>query len=88
MHFAFQVGIYLPFYDVFRVRMEEYAAENAPSVEPYVPFVAGAMARSLACTTCYPIELARTRMQVLFFPGLVTLGFQSFCLLHFVNIIV
>ncbi|CAO2838681.1 unnamed protein product [Amaranthus hypochondriacus] len=57
------VGIYLPFYDVFRVRMEEYAAENAPSVEPYVPFVAGAMARSLACTTCYPIELARTRMQ-------------------------
>ncbi|XP_057525690.1 mitochondrial carrier protein MTM1 [Amaranthus tricolor] len=57
------VGIYLPFYDVFRIRMEEYAAENAPSVEPYVPFVAGAMARSLACSTCYPIELARTRMQ-------------------------
>lgn len=57
------VGIYLPFYDVFRVRMEEYAAEYAPSTEPYVPFVAGALARSLACTTCYPIELARTRMQ-------------------------
>ncbi|KNA12375.1 hypothetical protein SOVF_126480 [Spinacia oleracea] len=57
------VGIYLPFYDVFRVRMEEFAAENAPSVGPYVPFVAGALARSLACTTCYPIELARTRMQ-------------------------
>ncbi|KMT16086.1 hypothetical protein BVRB_3g052540 isoform A [Beta vulgaris subsp. vulgaris] len=57
------VGIYLPFYDVFRIRMEEYAAENSPSVEPYVPLVAGALARSLACTTCYPIELARTRMQ-------------------------
>ncbi|KAL2922203.1 Mitochondrial carrier protein MTM1 [Bienertia sinuspersici] len=57
------VGIYLPFYDVFRIRMEELAAEKAPSVEPYVPFVAGAMARSLACTTCYPIDLARTRMQ-------------------------
>lgn len=58
------MGIYLPFYDVFRIRMEEYAAENSPSVEPYVPLVAGALARSLACTTCYPIELARTRMQV------------------------
>ncbi|XP_021729022.1 mitochondrial carrier protein MTM1-like [Chenopodium quinoa] len=57
------VGIYLPFYDVFRIRMEEFAADNVPSVEPYVPFVAGALARSLACTTCYPIELARTRMQ-------------------------
>lgn len=57
------VGIYLPFYDIFRIHMEEYAAKNAPSMGPYVPFVAGAVARSLACTTCYPIELARTRMQ-------------------------
>lgn len=57
------VGIYLPFYDIFRIRMEEFVADNAPSVGPYVPFVAGALARSLACTTCYPIELARTRMQ-------------------------
>lgn len=57
------VGIYLPFYDIFRVRMEEFVANNAPSMGPYVPFVAGALARSLACTTCYPIELARTRMQ-------------------------
>lgn len=57
------VGIYLPFYDIFRIRMEEFVANNAPSMGPYVPFVAGALARSLACTTCYPIELARTRMQ-------------------------
>ncbi|KAL9240513.1 hypothetical protein vseg_014722 [Gypsophila vaccaria] len=57
------VGIYLPFYDVFRSRMEGLAAENAPSMKPYIPLVAGALARSLACTTCYPIELARTRMQ-------------------------
>ncbi|KAK9724728.1 hypothetical protein RND81_05G095000 [Saponaria officinalis] len=58
-----QVGIYLPFYDVFRSRMEDLAAENALSMQPYIPLVAGALARSLACTTCYPIELARTRMQ-------------------------
>ncbi|XP_074281769.1 mitochondrial carrier protein MTM1-like isoform X2 [Silene latifolia] len=57
------VGIYLPFYDVFRNRMEELAAERLPSMKPYVPLIAGALARSLACTTCYPIELARTRMQ-------------------------
>ncbi|XP_074291660.1 mitochondrial carrier protein MTM1-like [Silene latifolia] len=57
------VGIYMPFYDVFRIRMEQLADEHAPNMEPYVPFVAGALARSLACTTCYPIELARTRMQ-------------------------
>ncbi|KAH9615159.1 hypothetical protein KSS87_013723 [Heliosperma pusillum] len=59
------VGIYLPLYDVFRSHMEELAAERSPSMKPYVPLVAGALARSLACTTCYPIELARTRMQVL-----------------------
>ncbi|TXG71111.1 hypothetical protein EZV62_006046 [Acer yangbiense] len=57
------VGIYLPCYDLFRNWFEELAAQNAPSATPYVPLVAGALARSLACTTCYPIELARTRMQ-------------------------
>ncbi|THG20032.1 hypothetical protein TEA_008566 [Camellia sinensis var. sinensis] len=36
---------------------------NAPSLTPYVPLVAGSVARSLACVTCYPVELARTRMQ-------------------------
>ncbi|GFS32139.1 manganese tracking factor for mitochondrial SOD2 [Actinidia rufa] len=57
------VGIYLPCYDVFRDQLEEFTAQNIPSMTPYAPLVAGSMARSLACTTCYPIELARTRMQ-------------------------
>ncbi|CAF2244864.1 BnaA08g13960D [Brassica napus] len=57
------VGIYLPFYDMFRNRLEELSRENAPAMTMFVPLVAGALARSLACTVCYPIELARTRMQ-------------------------
>ncbi|KAK4436241.1 Mitochondrial carrier protein MTM1 [Sesamum alatum] len=57
------VGIYLPCYDIFRNQLEEFTAENAPSLTPYAPLVAGSLARSLACTSCYPIELARTRMQ-------------------------
>ncbi|KAK3024234.1 hypothetical protein RJ639_043610, partial [Escallonia herrerae] len=57
------VGIYLPCYDIFRNYMEEYTSQNAPSMTPYVPVVAGSVARSLACITCYPVELARTRMQ-------------------------
>nr|KAJ0198760.1 hypothetical protein LSAT_V11C600315580 [Lactuca sativa] len=57
------VGIYLPCYDIFRNWFEEFAAENAPSMTPYAPLLAGSLSRSLACTTCYPIELARTRMQ-------------------------
>ncbi|XP_009352059.2 mitochondrial carrier protein MTM1 isoform X1 [Pyrus x bretschneideri] len=57
------VGIYLPCYDVFRNRLEEFTSHNAPSTTAYVPLVAGSLARSLACATCYPIELARTRMQ-------------------------
>ncbi|GKU89176.1 hypothetical protein SLEP1_g3347 [Rubroshorea leprosula] len=43
--------------------MEEFTIQNAPTATPYVPLVAGLVARSLACTTCYPIEFARTRMQ-------------------------
>lgn len=57
------VGIYLPCYDIFRNYLEELASQNVPTATPYVPLVAGALARSLACATCYPIELARTRMQ-------------------------
>uniref|UniRef100_A0A5B6ZF52 Mitochondrial carrier protein MTM1 n=1 Tax=Davidia involucrata TaxID=16924 RepID=A0A5B6ZF52_DAVIN len=57
------VGIYLPCYDIFRNQLEEFTAQNAPAMTPYAPLVAGSLARSLACTTCYPIELARTRMQ-------------------------
>ncbi|EXB72461.1 hypothetical protein L484_011463 [Morus notabilis] len=57
------VGIYLPCYDIFRNWLEELSVQKAPSTTPYVPLVAGALARSLACATCYPIELARTRMQ-------------------------
>lgn len=59
------MGIYLPCYDIFRNFMEEFTSRNAPSMTPYVPLVAGSVARSLACITCYPVELARTRMQVL-----------------------
>lgn len=59
-----QVGIYLPCYDILRNWLENFTAKNAPSTAPYVPLVAGSLARSLACATCYPIELARTRMQV------------------------
>lgn len=59
-----QVGIYLPCYDIFRNWFEEFTAKSAPTATPYVPLVAGSLARSLACATCYPIELARTRMQV------------------------
>lgn len=59
-----QVGIYLPCYDIFRNWFEEFTTKSAPAATPYVPLVAGSLARSLACATCYPIELARTRMQV------------------------
>ncbi|KAF4368700.1 hypothetical protein G4B88_025118, partial [Cannabis sativa] len=58
------VGIYLPCYDIFRNWLEVLSTQNAPIMTPYVPLVAGSLARSLACATCYPIELARTRMQV------------------------
>lgn len=61
-----QVGIYLPFYDMFRDLLEELSQDKAPATTKYVPLMAGALARSLACTVCYPIELARTRMQVSF----------------------
>ncbi|KAJ6411078.1 hypothetical protein OIU84_007768 [Salix udensis] len=57
------VGIYLPCYDLFRNWLEDLTAQNVPGATSYVPLVAGSMARSLACATCYPIELARTRMQ-------------------------
>ncbi|KAK9121703.1 hypothetical protein Syun_019320 [Stephania yunnanensis] len=58
-----QVGIYLPCYDIFRNRMENLTKRKAPHLTPYVPLVAGSMARSLAVISCYPVELARTRMQ-------------------------
>ncbi|MQL94756.1 hypothetical protein Taro_027429, partial [Colocasia esculenta] len=57
------VGIYLPCYDIFRNWIEDFAAQNAPALTPYAPLAAGAVARSLACIACSPIELARTRMQ-------------------------
>ncbi|KAK2650122.1 hypothetical protein Ddye_017611 [Dipteronia dyeriana] len=57
------VGIYLPCYDIFCNLMEDFTTRNAPILTPYVPLVAGSVARSLACVTCYPVELARTRMQ-------------------------
>ncbi|XP_059063503.1 mitochondrial carrier protein MTM1 isoform X2 [Cryptomeria japonica] len=57
------VGIYMPCYDVFRDWLEDFSRKNAPEFTPYAPSVAGAMARALACITCSPIELAKTRMQ-------------------------
>ncbi|KAL6572605.1 Carrier protein, mitochondrial [Orobanche minor] len=57
------VGIYMPLYDIFRNYLEDLTLRNAPIITPYVPPIAGSLARSIACLTCYPIELARTRMQ-------------------------
>ncbi|CAM6091412.1 unnamed protein product [Calypogeia fissa] len=57
------VGIYLPCYDVLREVMEDAANDKAPQLAPYTPFLAGSMARSIACIVCSPLELARTRMQ-------------------------
>uniref|UniRef100_A0A453SLT8 Mitochondrial carrier protein n=1 Tax=Aegilops tauschii subsp. strangulata TaxID=200361 RepID=A0A453SLT8_AEGTS len=57
------VGIYLPCYDIFRNKIEDFTRSNAPGLTPYAPLVAGSVARSLACIACSPIELARTRMQ-------------------------
>ncbi|KAF5732408.1 mitochondrial carrier protein MTM1 [Tripterygium wilfordii] len=57
------VGIYMPFYDIFRNWLEEFTTRSVPAATPYAPLVAGALARSLACAICYPLELARTRMQ-------------------------
>ncbi|KAI4378168.1 hypothetical protein MLD38_015689 [Melastoma candidum] len=57
------VGIYLPCYDIFRNSFEQYTSQLVPGLTPYVPLIAGSLARSLACASCYPIELAKTRMQ-------------------------
>ncbi|KAK7397409.1 hypothetical protein VNO78_18580 [Psophocarpus tetragonolobus] len=57
------VGIYMPCYDILRNTMEEFTIQNAPNLTPYVPLVAGSVARSFACISFYPVELARTRMQ-------------------------
>ncbi|OEL30172.1 Mitochondrial carrier protein MTM1 [Dichanthelium oligosanthes] len=57
------VGIYLPSYDLLRNWIEEYSDHNCPKLKPYAPLISGSIARSLACITCSPIELARTRMQ-------------------------
>uniref|UniRef100_A0A7C9APW7 Mitochondrial carrier protein n=1 Tax=Opuntia streptacantha TaxID=393608 RepID=A0A7C9APW7_OPUST len=61
--FAVQVGIYLPCYDMLRNYLEELTEQHASNLTPYSPLVAGSAARTLACITCYPVELARTRMQ-------------------------
>ncbi|KAH6767361.1 manganese tracking factor for mitochondrial SOD2 [Perilla frutescens var. hirtella] len=54
----------MPLYDIFRNHMEELTSRNAPTMTPYVPLLAGSLVRSIACITCYSIELARTHMQV------------------------
>ncbi|CAI9101173.1 OLC1v1038434C1 [Oldenlandia corymbosa var. corymbosa] len=58
-----QVGIYMPLYDIFLNFLEERATEHFPVSSPYVPLIAGSLARTIACITCYPVDLARTRMQ-------------------------
>ena len=57
----------MPSYDILRNWIEEYSDRGNPKLRPYAPVIAGAVARSLACITCSPIELARTRMQVSIF---------------------
>lgn len=57
------VGIYLPCYDIFRNWSEDFTTKNIPALTPYTPLISGSIARSLACTACSPIEMARTRMQ-------------------------
>jgi len=57
----------MPCYDILRNMVEDFTTQNAPNLTPYVPLVAGSVARSLACISCYPVELARTRMQVINF---------------------
>lgn len=57
----------MPLYDIFRNYLEDLTLHDAPIITPYVPLVAGSLARAVACVTCYPIELARTRMQVLYY---------------------
>ena len=79
VNYPFQVGIYLPCYDSFRNLMENFTTGNAPMLTPYVPLVAGSAARSLACISCYPIELARTQVQV-YLNSLLAMLFMSLIL--------
>ncbi|XP_020098023.1 mitochondrial carrier protein MTM1-like isoform X2 [Ananas comosus] len=57
------VGIYLPSYDILRNWIEDFTNQHSPALTPYAPLAAGSIARTLACISCSPIELARTRMQ-------------------------
>lgn len=57
------VGIYLPVYDVLRDALEIAPDGSRRRTAPFAPLLAGAIARSLACVICAPLELARTRMQ-------------------------
>jgi len=70
----------MPCYDILRVMMEEFTTKNAPNLTPYVPLLAGSVARSFACISCYPVELARTRMQVIILSAKVggMLNFYSY----------
>ncbi|GFP81391.1 mitochondrial carrier protein mtm1 [Phtheirospermum japonicum] len=56
------MGIYMPPYNILRNHSEDITSHDALSITPYVPLV-GSLAGSIACVSCYPIELARTRMQ-------------------------
>ncbi|CAI5474139.1 unnamed protein product [Closterium sp. Yama58-4] len=59
------VGIYLPVYDILKIELAAMSINGRDRAVPeaYVPLIAGSVARALACVSCAPLELARTRMQ-------------------------
>ncbi|CAI7819328.1 unnamed protein product [Closterium sp. NIES-54] len=59
------VGIYLPVYDILKIELAAMSINGRDRALPeaYVPLIAGSVARALACVSCAPLELARTRMQ-------------------------
>ncbi|GJP84729.1 hypothetical protein CLOP_g14788 [Closterium sp. NIES-67] len=59
------VGIYLPVYDTLKLELATVTINGRDRLvlEAYAPLIAGSVARALACVSCAPLELARTRMQ-------------------------
>ncbi|OWM79619.1 hypothetical protein CDL15_Pgr023031 [Punica granatum] len=55
-----RMAINVSCYPIFVESLEKL---TAPKFRPLVPVIAGPLTVALACVTCYPIELSRTRMQ-------------------------